>query len=159
MLTTKSRLLISSIIAMIALVIIASGIPKNKSNNNSLFYLSNKYYNNGEIIKVDEVELDKISNETFLLFIYNNICENDKSCEEEFDDVLKRNKLDYISISIDDFKNTKYYDKVKNAPSFMIIKNSNIVAYLDSENNNDLDTLKDEKSFEKWLSNYIYIKK
>ena len=154
-LTTKSRLLISSIVAICALIIIAF----NTTKNNTLFYLSDKYYNTGEIIKVDENGINNLSNDSYLLFTYNSFCSMAKPCEEVFDKVLKDNKIDYYSIPIENFRKTIFHDTVKLAPSFMIIKNGKLVAYLDPEKDSDLDYFQNESDFEKWLNSHIYLKK
>lgn len=158
MITTKSKLLVSSIISIIGLIIIAFAISNSESNNKT-FYLEDKYYNNGEKIELDENSIKDISDESYLLFTYNTFCGMAKPCEEIFDAVLKRNNLDYIAISFDKFKKTDYYETVKYAPSFIIIKKGKIVAYLDAEKDEDLDYYQDEDMFEKWLGNYINLKK
>lgn len=149
-----SKLLISSIVAIFALVLIA---VSSQTKNNSKFFVEEKYYNSGEVIKLDSEEIKALSNESFLLFTYNSYCGMAKPCEEVFDAVLKKNKIDYVSIPIDEFRKTKYYDTVKLAPSFIIIKNGVIVAYLDAENDNHLKYYQEETDFEKWLGSHIYL--
>lgn len=157
MLSKKSKLLASSIIVIIALTIIV--FSANTTKNNTIFYLSDKYYNNGESIKVDEESIKDLAKDSFLIFTYNSFCGMAKPCEEVFDSVLKKNKIDYVSIPIESFRKTKYHDTVKLAPSFIIIKNGEIVAYLDAEKDSDIDYYQNEDAFEKWLSNHIYLKK
>ena len=94
-----SKLLISSIVAIFALVLIA---VSSQTKNNSKFFVEEKYYNSGEVIKLDSEEIKALSNESFLLFTYNSYCGMAKPCEEVFDAVLKKNKIDYVSIPIDD---------------------------------------------------------
>lgn len=161
MYNTKSRLLISSIVSIVFLTLIAFSISttNNNTKKNTKFYLSDKYYNNGEVIKLDEDSIKDVENENFLLFTYNNFCGMAKPCEDIFDSVLKKYKIDYVSIPIESFRKTKYHNTVKIAPSFIIIKSGEIVAYLDAEKDSDLDYYQNEDDFEKWLSNYIYLNK
>lgn len=151
---TKNILLIGFILILILVAILT-----NKSKNNSRFYLTEKYYNNGSIIKMNSEELSNISNDSFILFTYNSFCGFSKPCEEVFDAVLKRNKIDYITISIDEFKKTKYHETVLFAPSVLIIKDGEIVDYLDAENDNHLKYYQEERDFENWLSGRIYFEK
>ena len=41
----------------------------------------------------------------------------------------------------------------------MIIKNNEIVAYLDANSDEDLNRYQDLEEFESWLDNYIYFSK
>lgn len=153
--TKQNKLLISSIVAIIALVIIAFG----SSKNNTVFYLEDKYYNTGEKIELNSEDVNSLSNESFLLFTYNNFCGMAKPCEEVFDSVLKEYKLDYISIPVEEFRKTKYHETVKIAPSFIIVNKGKIVAYLDAEKDDHIKYYQNEKDFEKWLESHIYMKK
>ena len=146
------------VIIGIILIIIAI-VLTNKNINNTRFYLDEKYYNIGNNEKLKSDELKKIESGSYLLFTYNSFCGMRKPCEEVFDSVLKKNKIDYISMPIDEFKKTSYYSTVKYAPSFIIIREGKIVAYLDAENDNHLDYYQDEKAFEKWLGRYIFLEK
>ena len=105
------------------------------------------------------MKVESLENESFLLFTYNSFCGMAKPCEEVFDAVLKKNKIDYISIPIESFRKTKYHDTVKLAPSFLIIKDGKIVSYLDAENDDHIKYYQNEDDFEKWLSNYIFLSK
>ena len=143
-------LIIVAILIFILLLVFGS------SKNNTLFYLESKYYNSGNKIKMDSNEIDKISNESFILFTYNSVCGMSRPCEEVFDNVFKELKIDYISIPFDEFKKTKYYDTVKYAPSIIIIKDGEIFAYLDANEDSHLDYYQKESSFKSWLSGRIY---
>lgn len=134
-------------------------IMTNNNKNNVRFYLESKYYNNGNAIKMNSSELKKIENDSFLLFTYNSVCGMAKPCEEIFDTVLKEKKLDYITIPFDEFRKTKFHDVVKYAPSFIIIKNGNIVAYLDADNDSHLKFYQNEEDFASWLEGRVIFDK
>ena len=147
------------LIGIVLLVLIILTILFGNSKNNYRFYLEDKYYNSGDAINVDSKYLEEIDKESFLLFTYNYSCGMTRPCEEVFDKVLKDIKVDYYTISIDEFKKTKYHEIVKYAPSFIIIKNGEIVTYLDAENDNHLDYYQEESSFKNWLNQYIQFTK
>lgn len=121
------------------------------------FYLSDKYYNNGEYISIKSDSISK--NDNFVLFTYNNYCSLSIPCEDIFEEFMEKYKIDFLSIPFDDFKNTYLYKSVKYGPSIIIVKKGKVVAYLDA--NKDSDTIKyqDVDKFKEWISNYIYLER
>ncbi len=126
-------------------------------SNNKEFYLTDKYYNNGDYISV--LASDIKDNDSYILYTYNNFCILPVHCENIFKEVMEKNKIDVLSIPFEEFKNTSFYKKVKYAPSVLIIKNGEIVAYLDANSDNDLEKYQDTTKFEEWLKNYIFLEK
>jgi hypothetical protein len=126
-------------------------------SNKKEFYLTDKYYNNGDYISVHESDIK--DNESYILYTYNNFCILPVHCENIFKEVMEKNKIDVLSIPFEEFKNTSFYKKVKYAPSVLIIKNGEIVAYLDANSDNDLEKYQDTTKFEEWLKNYIFLEK
>ena len=45
---------------------------------------------------------------------------------------------------------------MKYAPSIIIVKDKEIVSYLDANSDEDLDKYQDEEAFESYLNKYIY---
>lgn len=129
----------------------------NKSNEK--FTLNEKYYNNGDFIKVNSNELEKLGNDNYILYTYNNYCAFSVPCEDIFKNFMEKYKIDFVSIPFDEFKNTKFYNKVKYAPSIMIINKGKIVAYLDPNSDEDYDKYQDISKFEEWITKYIIINK
>jgi hypothetical protein len=62
-----------------------------------------------------------------------------------------------LYISYDEFKNTKFHDEVRFAPSVIIVKNWKIVAYLDPEKDKYLDMYQDVEKFWEWIEKYVII--
>lgn len=129
----------------------------NKSNEK--FTLNEKYYNNGDFIKVNSNELEKLGKDNYILYTYNNYCAFSVPCEDIFKNFMNKYKIDFISIPFDKFKKTKFYNKIKYAPSVIIIKNGKVISYLDSNSNEDYQKYQDEIEFEKWISKYVVIDK
>ena len=125
--------------------------------NNKKFYLTEKYYNNGDFIDVTSAEIPY--NESYILYTYNNFCVLPVHCETIFKKVMENNKLDMLSIPFDDFKKTSLYKEVKYAPSIIIIKDGEVVSYLDANSDSDLEKYQDITKFEEWLKEYIYLEK
>lgn len=129
------------------------------NKNNEKFILNEKYYNNGDFIRVNSNELEKLENDNYILYTYNNYCAFSVSCEDIFKSFMNKYKIDFISIPFEEFKKTKLYNKIKYAPSVIIVKNGKVVSYLDSNSNDDYQKYQNEIEFEKWISKYVVIDK
>ncbi len=125
------------------------------------FYLNEKYYGSSEFISINDDELENLlkNKESFVIFTYNNYCSLPISCESVFKSFMEENNISFIYITYEEFKNTSLHDTVSFAPSVIIIKNGNIVSYLDAENNDDLEKYQDLSVFSDWINKYIYIEK
>lgn len=139
--------------------LILTGCKLNQNDGKERIYLSDNYYNKGEFIELKSDDLlDKV-NDTYILFTYNSYCSLPVPCEDIFKSFAKKYDIDFVSIPFEEFKNTKFYNTVKYAPSIIIIKNNEIVDYLDANSDKDLNKYQDQKEFESWLDNYIYFTK
>ena len=127
--------------------------------NNTKINLSNKYYNEGNYIDIKSNQINQIKNDNYVIFTYNSYCNLEVPCETIFKKIMEKYKIDFLSIKIDEFKKTYLYKTVKYAPSVIIVKKQKIIAYLDSNKDEDIKKYEDEKEFEKWLQKYINLKK
>ena len=135
----------------IFLLIIVSGCNKEK------FYLSDKYYNKGEYVKVTSSDINK--KDSYILFTYNNYCSLAVPCENIFLEFMKEYKIDFLSMPYEELKNTYLYKKVKYAPSIIIVDKGEIVDFLDANNDSDLEKYQNVDMFRDWISEYIYLEK
>ena len=133
------------------LIIFTTGCNKNTQK----FTLDKKYYNTGEFIKVKSDDLSKLDNENYILYTYNNYCAFSIPCEDVFKEFMNKYKIDFLSISFDEFKNTGFYKKVKYAPSIIIVKEGKIVAYLDPNSDDDFDKYQYATKLEEWIKEYV----
>ena len=123
-------------------------------NSDGKFYLDKKYYNKGEFI-----ETNILPRGSYVAYVYANVCIFSVPCDSIFKEVMNKYNIDMLEISYDDMKKTKYHEKVLYAPSVLIIKNGNLIAYLDAESNDDLEIYQNPDKFEEWLNMYIYLEK
>lgn len=142
---------------LIILLLISSGCTK--ENNNKKFYLSDKYYNEGEYVKVKSSSISKNNKDSYVLFTYNNYCTLAVPCEDVFEDFMKKYSIDFLSIPFDDFKETYLYNEVKYGPTIIIVNKGKVVAYLDANNDEDLEKYQDVDKFKEWINKYIYLEK
>ncbi len=142
------------LVFILVLLFIICGCDKDNSDK---FYLSDKYYGDGEYIKVKSNSIKKNSHDSYVLFTYNNYCSLAVPCEDVFEDFMKDNNIDFLSIPFEDFKDTYLYDTIKYGPSVVIVNNGKIVAYLDANDDVDLEKYQDVDKFKEWISEYIYL--
>ena len=140
------------ILSLIIITLLLSGCFH---NNSGKVKLNKEYYNDGSFIKVSSNQINKLKNDVYILYTYNNFCTFQIPCEDIFSEFMKKRKIDFLSISFEEFRNTYLYDTVKYAPSVIIVSNGNIIAYLDANSDDDLDKYQDSSVFEKWIGNYI----
>ncbi len=129
-----------------------------REDNSGKFYLDNKYYKDGKYIKVESSDIKK-DNSSYVLFTYNSFCTLAVPCEDVFEDFMKENKISFLSIPFDEFKDTYLYDVVKYAPSIVVVHKGEVVAYLNANNDDDLSKYQDTLEFKNWLSEFIYLEK
>lgn len=148
------------IIVLLTILIVITGCF-NGNTEISKFYLDSEYYNNGTIKDLTKDELNNLQNNksSYILFVYNSYCSFTIPCDLIFEEVAKKNNIDMYSLPFEIMKDTFIYDKVKYAPSIILINKGNIIAYLDPEKDSDTIKYQDTIEFEKWLSNYIYLEK
>ena len=119
------------------LIIFTTGCNK----TNEKITIDKKYYNTGEFINVSNDKLSTLDKENYILYSYNSYCAFQVPCEDVFKE----------------FKKTKFYKKIKYAPSIIIIKEGNIVAYLDPNSDDDIDKYQDANKLEEWIKEYVEI--
>ena len=129
------------------------------SNKIEKFYLTDKYYNGGEFIKVESTDVNNLNNESYVLFTYNNFCNMQIPCENIFKEFMEKYKINFLSIPYENFKDTELHKTVEFAPSIIIVNNGKIIKYLDAEKDEDLKRYQDLNEFESWISKYIYLEK
>ena len=147
------------IIIILTFIFLLTGCDNNISNEK--FYLDDKYYNEGNYIEINNEQMEELKEkkESYLLFTYNSYCSFKIPCDNVFENVMKKYKIDMYSIPFELAKETYIKNTIKYAPSVLIINKGKIMAYLDSEKDEDINKFQDEKEFESWLDKYIYLEK
>lgn len=128
-------------------------------SGNKKIYLSNEFYSEGNFKEINNDSINQYNNKTYLLFTYNNYCSLPIPCDKIFLEVAKKNNISILSMPFSEFKKTVFYDTVKYAPSIIIVDKSKVIKYLDANKDEDLEKYQDVDKFEKWLNEYIYLKK
>ena len=123
------------------------------------FYLEDKYYNIGDYINVNSDEIEQIKNDSMIIYTYNNFCNLPIHCETIFKEFMIENKIDFISIPYDEFKNTSFGKEIAYAPSVLIVNHGKIVDYLEADSDDDYDKYQKVDVFKEWLEEYVYLTK
>ena len=125
--------------------------------NSLKFSIEKKYYKESKYIDVNSEDIKKLkeNKKSFIVFTYNNYCMLEIPCDEIFKKVMNKYNISFLYLPYEEMKNTFIYDEVKLAPSVILIKEGEIVAYLDAESDEDLLKYQDTEEFEKWLTSYI----
>lgn len=128
--------------------------------NSTKFSLEKEYYNESKFIAVTSEGINALKEDkkSYIVFTYNNYCMLEIPCDEIFKKVMDKYSLSFLYLPYEEMKNTFIYDKVKLAPSVIIIENGEIIAFLDTEKAEDLNKYQDETEFDKWLTSYINTK-
>ena len=156
----KSKKNISITIISISIITILSIILTtiiNKNTKIDKITLENEYYNNNGLKNISKETLETLltQKKSFIIFTYNNICTFKKPCDKIFEKVSKEINIQILQIPFQTFKETKLYEKVKYAPSIIIINEGEILTYLDANEDKDLEKYQDENKFKQWLLKYI----
>lgn len=143
------------IVIILFTMLLLTGCMQNK------FYLEDKYYNDSNLIEPTLEDVNKLfkNRESFAAFIYTPGCISCAEFEEVTDEFRKENDIVFYHISSDIAKETKIHDKVIYSPSAILVKNGEIIAYLDATSDEDLDYYKSKENFKIWLEKYIYLEK
>lgn len=124
-----------------------------------LITLEDKYYNNNTFITSTATEVDTYLNnkESFILYTYNNYCTLKIPCESIFESFMINNNISILSIPFSEFKNTKLSQKIKYAPTVIIVDKGKTITSLNVESDNDLPKYQDVDEFTNWIKEYIII--
>lgn len=125
--------------------------------NSSKFSIEKEYYKESKYIDANSEDIKKLkeNKKSFIVFTYNNYCMLEIPCDEIFKKVMNKYNISFLYLPYEEMKNTFIYDEVKLAPSVILIKEGEIVAYLNAESDEDLLKYQDTEEFEKWLTSYI----
>ncbi len=145
------------IICILSLSLYGCSNKINQNDGIKRFYLTEKYYNKGEFITTND--LNNVKNESYILFVYNNYCNLPIPCEDIFKEFMAKYQIDFLSMPFEKFKDTSFYENVQYAPSIIIVKEGQIVSFLDANKDDDLEKYQNVNEFEKWLNNYVYFTK
>lgn len=143
------------ILLILLSILLLTGCKQNK------FYLEDKYYENNEIIDAEHETIDKLFNnkESFVAIVYLPGCSSCVEFREVVDEFRKTNNIVFYNVSYMEERQTELSSKVKYAPSAVIVKDGEIIDYLDTTKDEHIPYYETKEGFTSWLEQYIYLQK
>lgn len=121
------------------------------SNSNNT--LSNHYYQNEQLIEIDNeklVELEQ-NKESFAVFLYTPACLTSLDFKQVVEEFLKTNNLSFYAVSKAETDNTILSQTVKYYPSVVIYDEGKITKYLQADSDEDLKYYKTAENLKDWF--------
>ena len=121
------------------------------SNSNNT--LSNHYYQNEQLIELDNeklVELEQ-NKESFAVFLYTPACLTSLDFKQVVEEFLKTNNLSFYAVSKAETDNTILSQTVKYYPSVVIYDEGKITKYLQADSDEDLKYYKTAENLKDWF--------
>ena len=109
---------------------------------------------------IEKEELQKLIDDkkSFGVYVFLPGCSSCAAFREVLKEYQKNHEINFYSTQIKSAKETVIGEKIKYAPSFVIFKEGEIVAYLDAESDDDLPYYKTADKFNEWLTKYVIMK-
>jgi protein involved in sex pheromone biosynthesis len=145
------------LLIVIAVLLLLSGCKDKAIDNNGDIELTDNY-KTSEYVTVTAQTINDMDNDSYLIYTYLPYCTFKIPCDTIFKKVMDKYNLKVYGLPFDELKKTKFAKDVNYAPSFLIVNEGNLVAYLDANSKKDYDRYQDSDEFEKWLGTYVKLK-
>ena len=121
------------------------------------FNLDSELYNSTEIFDIDSEELKSLEQDkkNFALFVYSPGCLSCAAFREVLEDFVDEYQISFYSISTPEMKKTNVSEYITYAPTIVVFKDGEIVAYLDAIADEDLPYYETVDNFKEWFTKYI----
>lgn len=125
--------------------------------SNQKFKLDDDQFGSSEFVRISGEEYEKLKEEkkSFLVFVDQDGCITADGLEKISKETMDEKNLKVYEIMFADTRETSMFEKVKYYPSFVIIKNGEIVSWLKADADEDVERYKDKAELNLWLDKYI----
>lgn len=150
----KGRVIIPLLLLVISLI--TSGCIK----EDNTFYLDSQYYGSSKLNETDADSLENLleEKETFALFVYQPLCAASEDFKDVLTDFTKENGMSFYKITYSKLKETSLKEAVKYYPTLVIIREGEIVDFLESDSAEDYNYYKTSDGFKTWFTKYVKLK-
>ncbi len=154
----KKAVIVLSLIFILIITIIAILLIHESKKS---FYLEERYYGTNNVVEIKFDELNKLidKKESFAVFVYQPMCVTSSNFESVLSEFIKDKNISIYKIAFSNIKNTDIGKKVKYYPSFIIFNKGEIIDFLESDKDEDLEYYNSKDGFESWFTKYVKIKK
>ncbi len=131
--------------------------------NQKPFYLADRYYGEGAIIKISREELLDLEEqkESFALLIFQPVTCGRITAYDFYNHIekfLNKKQMSFYQINFIELEGTKAGQSVKYSPSVAIYQEGKIIAYLDAKLAEHTEYYYSAENFETWFQKYVLFK-
>lgn len=147
-------------VLLIILIVLSFLVTIILKQNNKPFYLEDSYYGINNVTEINVDELNELINnkKSFAVFVYQPMCINSCDFEKVLDEFLEEEKISIYKIAFSDIRDTEIGKSVKFYPSFIIYNNGNMIDFLESNKDEDVNYYTSKEGFKKWFTKYVKLK-
>ncbi len=141
------------------ILLLSLGLAGCGNNEIEPFWLEEEYYNNSRVREIGIEEFNELieKEESFGVFIYQNLCPSSLDFENVLNEFLEEYQISFYKLSFTNMEETELSKDIKYYPSFAIYHDGNLVDALDANSDEDTDYYKSLDGFVSWFSNYVNI--
>ena len=121
------------------------------------FELDNELFEKSELVEITAKEYAELiaAKKSFLVMVHMAICPAEMPLTSTTKQLIRQENFTIYSLLQDEFKETELYNSIKYLPSMAIIKDGELVKFLDAESNEDLPHYKTPESLKSWVETYV----
>ena len=146
---------IFSVIIVIAICLLFTGC----NDEQQKFSLEEKYYEKSGFTELKIEDYNKLieGKESFAIFIYQPLCITSYEFNKVLTEFSKKHQINFYKMTFNDMKETNLGESIEYYPSFVIIKDGELVDYLDANSDEDTEYYKNVEGFKEWFSSYVNV--
>ena len=124
------------------------------------FEFDDNLYGRAELIEIDAAGYDELVAEkaSFGLLVYQPLCTTSYEFTQIVTTVTEAEQVSFYQIPFSQLKETALAEVVKYYPSFVLVREGEVVDALDAESDEDTAIYKEQTAFYDWLTGYVTLR-
>ena len=124
------------------------------------FEFDDNLYGRAELIEIDAAGYDELVAEkaSFGLLVYQPLCTTSYDFTQIVTAVTEAEQVSFYQIPFSQLKETALAEVVKHYPSFVLVREGEVVDALDAESDEDTAIYKEQTAFYDWLTGYVTLR-
>jgi len=130
-----------------------------QTQDESIFYLSDKYYNNTTFTLIDGEELTSLeeSDSNFIVFVFMPMCNASALFYDVVTEFIDDHEIGMYRIPFSDIEGTRMADAITYFPTAVIYREGEVRTFLQTDGNEHIPYYQSVAGFGSWLVQYIYL--
>lgn len=154
----------AAVLALVVLGILAVVLRSDRVENSGVvdkpvekFMLSEEMYARGEVVEITAREFDELVAEkkSFVVVLHMVVCPAEFPITNSAKELAYDEGMVIYSLVEEEFKQTALAQTVKYLPSVAIIREGELVGYLDAESDEDVRYYKTATGLKEWIGQYV----